>query len=80
MKEYVEKLGGANKSSIKAASRYYEPVIDSKRALMTIKTPAPLFNKLSKNALQNVMEFFDYKGTDFVKMRCINQKTKNAYM
>ena len=80
MEEYVEDLGGKHKATLEAASKYYEPVIDSKRALMTIKTPTALFNRLSKNALQNVMEFFDYKGTDFVKMRCINQKTKNAYM
>ena len=80
MEEYVEDLGGKDKATLEAASLYYEPVIDSKRALMTIKTPKKLFDRLSKNALQNVMEFFDYKGTDFMKMRCINKKTKNAYM
>ena len=47
---------------------------------MTIQTKTAIFNRLSKNALQNVMEYFDYKGTDFVQMRCINRKTKNAYM
>ena len=80
MEEYVEELGGADKATIEAAASFYEPVIDSKRALMTIKTPTAVFDRLSKNALQNVMEFFDYKGTDFMKMRCINRKTKNAYM
>ena len=38
------------------------------------------FDKLSQNALQNVMQFFDRWGSDFVKMRCINKKTKSAYM
>ena len=38
------------------------------------------FDKLSKNALQNVMEFFHIWGADFIKMRCINVKTKSAYM
>ena len=26
------------------------------------------------------MSFFDYKGADFMKMRSINQKSKNSYM
>ena len=26
------------------------------------------------------MQFFDRWGPDFVKMRCINKKTKSAYM
>ena len=51
MEEYVEKLGGANKSSIEAVSRYYEPVIDSKRADMAIKSRTAVFDRLSKNAL-----------------------------
>ena len=39
-----------------------------------------VFDILSKNALQNVMVFLDYKGADFLKMRCICKKTNNAYM
>ena len=80
MQEYLEKLGGANKANIEAESKYFEPVFDTKRTNMTIQSKTAFFNKLSKNALQNVMEYFDYKGTDFIQMRCINRKTKNAYM
>ena len=38
------------------------------------------FDKISQNALQNVMQFFEQWGPDFVKMRVINKKTKSAYM
>ena len=51
-----------------------------KRAQTAIKTKKHLFDRLSKNALQNVMSYFDYKGQDFMKMRTINRKSKNSYM
>ena len=52
----------------------------SRRAQMATKTSLPIFERLSRNALQNVMSFFDYKGNDFMKMRSINKKSKHSYM
>ena len=52
----------------------------SRRAQIATKTSLPIFERLSRNALQNVMSFFDYKGTDFMKMRSINKKSKLSYM
>ena len=46
----------------------------------TTQSKAAFFDRISKNALQNVMSFFEYKGTDFMKMRSINRKTKSSYM
>ena len=56
------------------------PIMGSRRAQMATQTKLAVFDRLSRNALQNVMSFFDYKGTDFMKMRSINKKSKNSYM
>jgi len=39
-----------------------------------------MFSRMSRNTLQNVMSYFDYKGQDFVKMRSINRNSKFSYM
>lgn len=79
MQDYVDKLG-AEIEIVAQATKLYAPNINARKALFAIKTSERVFDKLSKNVLQNVMAFFDYKGTDFMKMRSINRKTKNSYM
>ena len=54
--------------------------MDCTRVQKATKTNVAVFDRLSKNVLQNVMSFFDYKGADFMKMRSINHKAKNSYM
>lgn len=79
VEEYVQKLG-RERDSLQFAVSHFEAIMDSRRAPKTIKTSTKIFDRLSKNVLQNVMSFFDYKGADFVKMRSINHKAKNSYM
>ena len=79
MEEYVEKLGEYTEG-LELVARHNEPNINAQRAPRAIKTLGNAFDRLSKNVLQNVMGFFNYKGTDFMKMRSINMKTKNSYM
>lgn len=54
--------------------------MQAKKAVRATKSQNRIFDRLSKNALQNVMSFFEYKGTDFMKLRCVNRKTKSSYM
>ena len=79
MQDYVDLLS-SEKQAIQHLSSYYSTVRDSSRSLRAKKTKKRVFDILSKNALQNVMVFLDYKGADFLKMRCICKKTNNAYM
>ena len=79
MQDYVDLLS-SEKQAIQHLSSYYSTVRDSSRSLRAKKTKKRVFDILSKNSLQNVMVFLDYKGADFLKMRCICKKTNNAYM
>lgn len=79
MEDYIDKFH-VDRQALEAAVRQDEPNMGSVRAPRAVKTSAKIFDRLSKNVLQNVMSFFNYKGSDFMKMRSINQKTKNSYM
>ena len=79
MQDFMEQLS-SERATVEKLAAYYHPVKDSSKALRAIRTDKRVFDRLSKNALQNVMVFFDYKGADFLKMRCICKKTNNAYM
>ena len=79
MQDFMEQLS-SERATVEKLAEYYHPVIDSSKSLRAIRTDKRVFDRLSKNALQNVMVFFDYKGADFLKMRCICKKTNNAYM
>jgi len=77
--EYVERLG-AEEQTLAELNAEMKPLMDSRKAARTTETSLRIFDRLSKNALQNVMSFFEYKGTDFMKMRSINRKSKSSYM
>lgn len=61
IKDYVEKLG-AEQESMEKMKDVLTPIISRRRAQTAIKTKKPNFDRMSKNALQNVMSYFDYKG------------------
>ena len=61
IKDYVEKLG-AEQESMEKMKDVLTPIISRRRAQTAIKTKQPNFDRMSKNALQNVMSYFDYKG------------------
>ena len=78
MQHYCEKLNDFE--TVCAASKLHAANLESRRAPRTVKQEQCFFNKLSKNALQNVMAYFNVRGIDFLKLRSINRKTKNAFM
>ena len=61
IKDYVEKLG-AEQESMEKMKDVLTPIISRRRAQTALKTKQPNFDRMSKNALQNVMSYFDYKG------------------
>lgn len=79
MQEYMDKLN-TERQILHEATELYSINKHARKAVRVTNPKARLFDRLSKNALQNVMSFFEYKGTDFMKMRCVNRKTKMSYM
>ena len=79
MQDYVAKLG-REQATLEQFSKLMAPLQHTRKALCAKTTKECAFDKLSRNVLQNVMTFFDYKGTDFMKMRGINRKSKSSYM
>lgn len=75
VEEYVEKLS-VERETLHEANKLHEINIHARKALRATKSQNRIFDRLSKNALQNVMSYFEYKGTDFMKLRCVNRKTK----
>ena len=81
LERYVKTLDG-QKDLIQKLGSPWLPLMNRthRQRVYEVKTTTSYFDRLSTNALQNVMEYFDTWGTDFIKMRCINKKTKSAYM